>query len=188
MPCIDNRSYRMLCQRCYYYVANQQVIYPHNDNCFDHKSSFCCCYSHISCITYVRHTIIFKIFCQDMLKAVVEKRPSYNNNTRIVSNTSISLLKQYYYKIFTYFYGFVGGFSNKVIVNSTWTQRHMKQLWHFKIDKKNVQTNKRQIYKIFPPCNTTILENIPIEPSKRERIIISVGQFRPEKDHMLQLR
>lgn len=51
---------------------------------------------------------------------------------------------------------------------------------------------------VYPPCNTTTLQRLPhrlVTPSGatqllcgRERLVISIGQFRPEKDHMLQLR
>lgn len=123
-----------------------------------------------------------------MLKAVVEKRPSYNNNNRITSNKSMSLLKQLYYRMFTWAYGFVGSYATTVMVNSTWTQRHIRSLWNFSSERGKRRINDRTLHKIYPPCNTTYLENIPITSRNKERLIISVGQFRPEKDHMLQLR
>jgi len=39
---------------------------------------------------------------------------------------------------------------------------------------------------VYPPCNTTALAALPL--GGRERLVISVAQFRPEKDHALQLR
>ena len=54
----------------------------------------------------------------------------------------------------------------------------------------------RYIRKLFPPSNTTALANISLETprdgrllgeSKATSYILSVGQFRPEKDHSLQL-
>ena len=39
---------------------------------------------------------------------------------------------------------------------------------------------------VFPPCNTDDLDSLPL--SGRLRRIISIAQFRPEKDHPLQLR
>lgn len=39
---------------------------------------------------------------------------------------------------------------------------------------------------VYPPCNTDALDVLPL--GGRERLVISVAQFRPEKDHPLQLR
>jgi alpha-1,2-mannosyltransferase len=39
---------------------------------------------------------------------------------------------------------------------------------------------------VYPPCNTDALQALPLRP--RNRIVVSVAQFRPEKDHPLQLR
>jgi glycosyltransferase involved in cell wall biosynthesis len=48
---------------------------------------------------------------------------------------------------------------------------------------------RRPLVKLYPPCNTSVLQWIPMGDSyARRRVILSVGQFRPEKDHMLQLR
>ena len=129
-------------------------------------------------IAYVHYPII----SSDMLKKVRDQRPSYNNNERIATNLTISRVKLLYYNVFAYLYKFVGLYADIVFVNSSWTYGHMSQLW------KSSSTNK--INLMYPPCNTSHLENIPLHINneiKRERIIISIGQFRPEKDHMLQL-
>ena len=39
---------------------------------------------------------------------------------------------------------------------------------------------------VFPPCNTDELQQLPL--AGRARTIVSIAQFRPEKDHALQLR
>lgn len=41
-------------------------------------------------------------------------------------------------------------------------------------------------YVVYPPCNTTEFQSLPFLP--RQRTIVSIGQFRPEKDHPLQIR
>lgn len=43
-----------------------------------------------------------------------------------------------------------------------------------------------RIETVFPPCNVLYLSELPL--GKRLGVILSVGQFRPEKDHILQLR
>jgi alpha-1,2-mannosyltransferase len=76
--------------------------------------------------------------------------------------------------MFAYLYSLVGSFADVVMVNSTWTKGHIDQLWG---------VNSKTVY---PPCDTASLTKLPLE--RRERIIVSVAQFRPEKDHQLQLR
>ncbi|KAJ1552759.1 asparagine-linked glycosylation protein, partial [Nowakowskiella sp. JEL0078] len=73
-------------------------------------------------------------------------------------------------------YGFVGRFSDIIFVNSSWTSEHIKRVW-------NVPS---RMSTVFPPCNTDDLVGMFLK--NRERIILSVGQFRPEKAHLLQLK
>ncbi|KAA0147910.1 hypothetical protein FNF29_06999 [Cafeteria roenbergensis] len=52
------------------------------------------------------------------------------------------------------------------------------------------------IQVVFPPCNSEAMAMLPLRPARRalpakaQRLpwVVSVGQFRPEKDHSLQLR
>jgi len=111
----------------------------------------------------------------DMLSLVWERRPTYNNDSKIATNTFISYIKLVYYLLFAICYGVVGSLATLVMVNSSWTYAHIRSLWRFtKIDI------------VYPPCDTTDLAELPLEP--RENVVVSIGQFRPEKDHELQLR
>ena len=74
-------------------------------------------------------------------------------------------------------YSFVGRRSQVVMVNSTWTLNHINSLWNI----------KERTAIVYPPCNTTNLHDIPISSQTREKLIISIGQFRPEKNHTLQV-
>ncbi|KAI9007038.1 hypothetical protein CLU79DRAFT_778985 [Phycomyces nitens] len=60
------------------------------------------------------------------------------------------------------------------MVNSTWTKGHIDQLWN---------TNAQIVY---PPCDTDRLNELPLQD--RLPMIVSVAQFRPEKDHSMQLK
>jgi len=113
----------------------------------------------------------------DMLKLVWERRPTYNNNEAISGNPIKTFVKLCYYMAFSILYGMVGSISELTMVNSTWTFRHICKLWKF----------SSKITIVYPPCDTAAFESISLE-SKRERIILSIGQFRPEKDHKLQLQ
>ena len=68
----------------------------------------------------------------------------------------------------------MGSKSRLVFVNSSWTRAHIESLW-------GLETNL-----LYPPCNTE--QYLEIEDSPRDLRVVSVGQFRPEKDHALQVR
>ena len=92
----------------------------------------------------------------------------------------MTYVKLIYYILFAFCYGFVGSLTDLVMVNSSWTYSHISSLWRF----------APRILIVFPPCDTTSLDELPISSasSPRENIIVSIGQFRPEKDHSLQIR
>eukprot|EP01095_Lingulamoeba_sp_RSL-Kostka_P006518 TRINITY_DN2050_c0_g1_i1.p1 TRINITY_DN2050_c0_g1~~TRINITY_DN2050_c0_g1_i1.p1 ORF type:complete len:349 (-),score=81.97 TRINITY_DN2050_c0_g1_i1:64-1110(-) len=92
----------------------------------------------------------------------------------------IRKFKLYYYNFFAFIYGLMGSCCEMIIVNSNWTKNHINHLW---VGKKST----KQIHVIFPPCNTRELCDLPLL-DKRENIIISIAQFRPEKDHALQIK
>ena len=140
-----------------------------------------------------------------MLRKVREQRPSHNNASQIASSVTISSLKLVYYNIFAHAYRLVGGSAQAVMVNSTWTKQHIAQLWwpanafsSSSTDNNNSSDIAgRRLALVYPPCNTTQLQTIPLVSkgaamkkvqSDHKRIILSIGQFRPEKDHMLQIR
>ena len=151
-----------------------------------------------------------------MLKRVREQRPSYNNNQRIATNITVSSLKLWYYQLFAQAFSFVGSFPRLVMVNSSWTLHHIESLWHLSRVDNNPPMEafrKRRLVLIYPPCNTLALQSIPLSRPRRfvshlsphnsdtspvssrldlksldnKVLVISIGQFRPEKDHWLQI-
>jgi alpha-1,2-mannosyltransferase len=46
----------------------------------------------------------------------------------------------------------------------------------------------KHVRKIYPPCDTTDIINCVSLDGKRSNYLVSFAQFRPEKDHHLQLR
>jgi len=110
----------------------------------------------------------------DMLQRVYERRPAYNNDELVSGSVMNSRIKYVYYRLFCYLYKFVGLFPKVVMVNSNWTGGHINSLWGI---KANV---------VFPPCDTN--EFTLAQQKKKKRVIVSLGQFRPEKDHRLQIQ
>ncbi|CAG8565147.1 9863_t:CDS:10 [Paraglomus brasilianum] len=103
----------------------------------------------------------------DMLNKVHERRSGFNNNEAIANSFLYSDLKLMLYSL-------AGTFADVIMVNSSWTKGHIDNLW---------STSSKVV---FPPCDTTAFSRLPIED--RANIIVSVAQFRPEKDHQLQLK
>ena len=77
----------------------------------------------------------------------------------------------------------VGKYSDLTMVNSSWTEEHINKLWTL-----------NKTYKLYPPCDNREFLQIPRASVKQNESedkpykIISLGQFRPEKDHAMQIR
>jgi alpha-1,2-mannosyltransferase len=91
----------------------------------------------------------------------------------------ISLLKILYWRLFAYAYAYVCQQMDVLMTNSTWTRAHMEQL-------TGKRASRGEIRVIFPPCDMRTLVTLPLTP--REKSIIYVAQFRPEKDHATVLK
>jgi len=129
--------------------------------------------SGIRVVAYVHYPFI----STDMIQRVREMRPSYNNNSKIANIRTVSYLKIFYYKILLFLYSIIGSCCDLALCNSSWTRNHIQALW------------KTTIKVIYPPCDIKVFLNVPLNsPSKHPMTAISIGQFRPEKDHELQLR
>lgn len=113
----------------------------------------------------------------DMISRVREQNSMYNNDALIAQSIWLSRCKILYYTIISWMYGFVGSCAHLAMVNSSWTQSHIEKLWRIPHRTK----------RVYPPCDTSGLQVLPLERPSKTPIIISVAQFRPEKAHTLQL-
>ncbi|OWM69940.1 GDP-Man:Man(3)GlcNAc(2)-PP-Dol alpha-1,2-mannosyltransferase [Punica granatum] len=113
----------------------------------------------------------------DMLSRVRNRSSLYNNKARIADSIWLSRCKIIYYALFSWMYGLVGSFTHLAMVNSSWTQSHILKLW-------GVPNCTKRVY---PPCDTSGLQALPLERPVETPTFISVAQFRPEKAHGLQL-
>lgn len=95
-------------------------------------------------------------------------------------------VKRAYWKLFAQLYSWIGSSVDVVMTNSTWTQAHIRSLWGpYRKDKDK----NHPIAVVYPPVAVKELENL-IDVSeagegKRQRTIIYIAQFRPEKNHQL---
>ncbi|XP_061170224.1 GDP-Man:Man(3)GlcNAc(2)-PP-Dol alpha-1,2-mannosyltransferase-like [Saccostrea echinata] len=113
----------------------------------------------------------------DMLEKVSSRREGHNNPSFITRSWFLSTLKVQYYKLFALLFGWAGRSCHVAIVNSTWTFGHIKQLWQME-DRTHI---------VYPPCDINEFVKIPLD-CKRSNHILSISQFRPEKDHPLQIK
>ncbi|SCV05419.1 LANO_0H07074g1_1 [Lachancea nothofagi CBS 11611] len=123
-------------------------------------------FARIPIITYTHYPVI----SSDMLEKLV-LTPGFKTNLKLK-------IKYYYWRLFMMFYRFTGNYVDIATTNSTWTQRHISQIWPSSV--------KRIIY---PPCST---ENLVFEESSdlwsRQNQAVIIAQFRPEKRHKLIIR
>lgn len=113
----------------------------------------------------------------DMLESVARRTRSFNNSGGISGSCLLTCLKITYYRLFGCLYGLMGRRSDVVMVNSSWTHGHIHKLW-----------NPSQLFIVYPPCDTSSFEQLPLKRSVHNFRIVSVGQFRPEKNHKKQLQ
>merc|ERR1719228_2542529 len=62
------------------------------------------------------------------------------------------------------------------MVNSSWTEEHIRKIWG------------GDVSRVFPPCDTTQLAATVGDRDGKEVHVLSIGQFRPEKDPPLQIK
>jgi alpha-1,2-mannosyltransferase len=117
----------------------------------------------------------YPVISTDMLERVLARRPSHNNSSAIAKSATLSFAKSSYYKLFAKMYGWVGRWSALTMVNSKWTQNHINAIWNC----------PEKTHVVYPAVDTSSMKDFPL--AGREPLVISIAQFRPEKDHALQL-
>ncbi|CAI5965660.1 unnamed protein product [Closterium sp. NIES-64] len=115
----------------------------------------------------------------DMLQRVQQRTSMYNNDDTVANSAILSSSKLYYYRFFALLYGWAGGHADITMVNSSWTEGHIRRIW--------TRNKPSSVHRVYPPCDTTALQALPLS-RPASKYIISVAQFRPEKNHALQLR
>ncbi|KAM0282979.1 hypothetical protein ACHAQH_002790 [Verticillium albo-atrum] len=124
----------------------------------------------------------------DMLESL---DPASTNGTQgINAGKGVGLrgrAKRAYWKLFAELYSRVGSTIDVVMTNSTWTQGHITTLWG---PHRSVKSDP--IAVVYPPCPVEELgrdiEVSEASEAQRQKVIIYIAQFRPEKNHQLILQ
>ena len=116
----------------------------------------------------------------DMIDAVQGRRPAFNHRSFVAKY--LTTVKLAYYNLFAKIYGLTGRLADAVAANSTWTKNHIAALW------------KTNVTIVYPPCDTEHLCSSSSSSSFGQKnnqgknvVVASLAQFRPEKNHSLQL-
>ncbi|KAJ2157034.1 asparagine-linked glycosylation protein, partial [Coemansia sp. RSA 552] len=129
--------------------------------------------SRIPIVAYTHYPTI----SSDMQSMVSSRESGVNNDERIARSASLTALKAAYYQSFATLYAFAGSFAWTIMTNSSWTHGHIVQLFE----------KARMTHVVYPPCDSDALAKFPLTPSSRIPAIVSLAQFRPEKNHVLQI-
>ncbi|KAJ2454259.1 asparagine-linked glycosylation protein [Coemansia sp. RSA 2336] len=127
--------------------------------------------SNIPIVAYTHYPTI----SSDMQTMVSSRESGFNNDPRIAASPTLTGLKSLYYRVLAHAYAFSGSFADMVMTNSSWTHGHIVKLFDL----------PRTTNVVYPPCDTAALAAFPIE--HRQQVIVSLAQFRPEKNHSLQI-
>jgi len=112
----------------------------------------------------------------DMEDMVASGNASHNNTSAVARSRLRTTIKLCYYRVFKALYSLAGMHAEKVMVNSSWTMGHISNLWGGKP------------VLLYPPCNVDKFRELPLQCEKRSNTVISIAQFRPEKNHALQVK
>lgn len=96
--------------------------------------------------------------------------------------------KRNYWKMFAAIYSWMGASVDIVMTNSSWTQNHIQKIWG---PRRAARKRDHPIAVVYPPCAVRELEaQIPVDEEsekRREKVLVYIAQFRPEKNHSLIL-
>ncbi|QRV94109.1 glycosyltransferase family 4 protein [Ceratobasidium sp. AG-Ba] len=119
----------------------------------------------------------------DMLARVKSRTSQYNNASGVANSALRTYAKLIYYNLFAAVYSISLHRAQTIMVNSSWTKNHVDYL--LGSVSRLLGGLKRVSTIVYPPCDTKAMSAFPLE--HREKIIMSLAQFRPEKDQAKQI-
>ncbi len=124
----------------------------------------------------------------DMLRRVQQRQAGHTNSAGTAGSRWRSTAKLVYYRVFAWIYSWALRRADKVVANGTWTRNHLEQLMNGSSAGKSASKGGRApVQIVYPPCDTRSLAKFPLD-SQGRRGMVSLAQFRPEKEHATQLR
>ncbi|KAI6195101.1 Glycosyl transferase domain containing protein [Aphelenchoides besseyi] len=116
----------------------------------------------------------------NMITRVTNREEIYNNAEFIARSQLLTNCKLWYYRFFAFLYQLCGRCTDCLLVNGSFTANHIRELWN---------CNPELCY---PPVNLNSFRNLnstaeEIWTNEKKLNIVSLAQFRPEKNHSMQL-
>lgn len=125
----------------------------------------------------------------DMLESLDPNTP--NGSQGVNAGQGVGLkgrAKKTYWRLFACIYSWMGASVDVVMTNSTWTQNHVQKIWG---PRRRLRRRNHPIAVVYPPCAVRELESqIEVNAKsekRREKVLLYIAQFRPEKNHTLIL-
>lgn len=112
----------------------------------------------------------------DMLRRVANREAGHTNEAKVSSSWWRSRVKLVYYRLFARIYTWALRKADVLVVNGTWTCNHINSL-----------LSRQAAQIVYPPCDVSTLAALPLD-GPRSRTLISLAQFRPEKEHATQIK
>ncbi|BGP56869.1 hypothetical protein JCM8202_002927 [Rhodotorula sphaerocarpa] len=132
----------------------------------------------------------------DMVGRVRDRRAGHTNSAAVARSRVLSSLKLAYYRLFAAAYTASLACADVLWVNSSWTRAHVQSLLlgGGKAGPASAASAQTRIRLLYPPCDARHLATFPLSsadragPDAEQVSIVSLAQFRPEKEHPTQLR
>lgn len=124
----------------------------------------------------------------DMLQSLDPSSPLGSKGVNAGQGVGLrGFVKRSYWQLFARIYCRMGASVDIVMTNSTWTQAHVQSLWGpYRSHDKN---KTDPIAVVYPPVAVQEMEQevevSETSESQREKAIVYIAQFRPEKNHQL---
>ncbi|KZO96898.1 glycosyltransferase family 4 protein [Calocera viscosa TUFC12733] len=125
----------------------------------------------------------------DMLDRVRSRKAGHTNTGAVARSGLLSSGKLLYYQLFARLYSLSLNRADVLMANGTWTKNHVDSLLgatQGKHSSSPTASASKTARLVYPPCDTGGLKKFPLEG--RQRTIMSLAQFRPEKEHAVQLQ
>jgi len=119
----------------------------------------------------------YPFISEDMINDIKNGKDGVHSRSLFAKFKFYKKIKLLYYNLILKFYQFNGRFLKFILTNSTWTYTHMKSI---------IPEVPNEI--LYPPCSIGFYKNNSSNNSvRKENVIVSFAQFRPEKNHKLQI-
>ncbi|CAO1613848.1 unnamed protein product [Sympodiomycopsis kandeliae] len=122
--------------------------------------------------------IHYPTISNDMINRISRRESTHTNDDQIARSRFKSHIKLVYYKTFKQIYSWSLKRADVLVVNGSWTQNHINSLL-------NRRQNLAQV--VYPPCDVSQFSSLSVS-RPRTKTLISLAQFRPEKEHATQIK